>query len=153
MKYFNIIGILVIIAVLVFLGIRMSNTDSGTEPAPADSPAVAFEWGFDFSGAETGAPQTDIALAVEYENGDVVSEYIDTGSGSCNAIDPTEEDTDMVSGTEKIQCYSAGLGQRYKIVQVVDSYHVMRKIFEEALPGYTPPDYQYEMIAQFPLYQ
>jgi hypothetical protein len=95
-----------------------------------------------------GIPNTNIFLEVKYENGIIQNKLIDTTAGSCN--DLPEKDPDSVENSTNIQCYSAGLGYRFKITKGVESYFVERKTFEEALPDYTPPLYQYEVIAEFP---
>ena len=96
-----------------------------------------------------GNPNTDIFLDLAYENGVVANKLIDTVPGGCNELPDNE--VDSMENTKDMQCYSAGLGYRYKITQGVSSYQVQRKTFEEGLPDYTPPAYEYEVVAEFPL--
>ena len=111
----------------------------------------AFAWRFEQANTLNldGNPNTDILLDLTYENGVIKNKLIDTVPGSCNEL--PDNDSDSIENTKDIQCYSAGLGQRYKITQGVSSYQVQRKTFEEGLPGYTPPAYEYEIVAEFPL--
>lgn len=96
-----------------------------------------------------GNPQTNIFLEVKYSDGIIQSKLIDTTPGSCNDLPDSDEDT--VPHSTNIQCYSAGLGYRFKITKGETSYRVERKTFEEALPDYNPSLYEYEVIAEFPL--
>lgn len=95
-----------------------------------------------------GIPNTNIYLEVVYEDVVVEKRLIDTTPGSCNDLPDTESDT--LENSTNIQCYSAGLGYRFKITKGMDGYLVERKTFEEALPDYAPPVYEYEVISEFP---
>lgn len=112
-----------------------------------------FTWSFQESDTLSldGLPETQVMLAITDTHGTTQTKIIDTIPGGCNEIDASEEDTDIVQGTEKIQCYYAGLGHWYKIVQGEDSYAVERKTFEEASPAYDPPTYEYETILEMPI--
>jgi len=116
----------------------------------SDANPVVFAWKFEEADSLNldGAPNTNIFLAITYSNDAVENKLIDTTPGSCNELPDTEEE--IVTNSTMIQCYSAGLGHRYKITRDVDSYLVERKTFEEALPNHTPPLYEYEVIAEFP---
>lgn len=96
-----------------------------------------------------GFPQTNIFLEATYPSGAVQTKLIDTTPGSCN--DLPDPDEGSVSGSTNIQCYSAGLGYRFKVTKGEESYLVERKTFEESLPDYNPPLYEYEVFAEFPL--
>lgn len=111
----------------------------------------SFMWRFEKADTLNldGNPNTDIFLELTYENGVIENKLIDTVPGSCN--DLPDLDTGSVENSTNIQCYSAGLGYRYKITQGENAYLVERKTFEEALPDYNPPPYEYETVAEFPL--
>ncbi len=120
-------------------------------PLPAHSELSAFTWRYQAGALNLdGIPGTKIFLDAVYDNGNVLSREIDEVDGSCNEILPSEEDADIIDGSTKIQCYAAGLGQWFKITKGESSYLVLRKTFEEALPDYASPSYQYESIAEFP---
>lgn len=112
----------------------------------------AFAWRFEQADSLNldGIPETDIFLDVTYQNGEVQTRLIDTVPSSCNELPDTEPDS--VEGTTNIQCYGAGLGYRFKITRNDDLYLVERKTFEEALPDYNPPVYEYETVMEFPIY-
>jgi len=57
----------------------------------------------------------------------------------------------IVAGTSMAQCYSAGEGYRFKIIQGTEVYFVQEKKFEEALPNRTVALYKYETVLEFPL--
>lgn len=96
-----------------------------------------------------GQPQTALFLEATYPGGKVERKLVDTKPGSCN--DLPDPDVDSFPGTMTAQCYAAGLGYRYKVTRGVATYEVKRRSFEEALPGVTPPETSYEVIAEFPL--
>lgn len=108
-----------------------------------------FTWRYEK--AETlnpdGNPNTEVFLEASYPNGVIKSKLIDTTPGSCNDL-PDKEIDSFVNSTN-IQCYYAGLGYRFKIVSGTNSYLVMRKTFEEAMPDYNPPVYEYEIVGEF----
>lgn len=112
----------------------------------------AFAWRFEQADSLNldGIPETDIFLDATYQNGEVQTRLIDTVSSSCNELPDTEPDS--VEGTTNIQCYGAGLGYRFKITRSDESYLIERKMFEEALPDYNPPVYEYETVMEFPIY-
>lgn len=115
------------------------------------APLVSFTWRYQEGALNLdGIPGTKISLDATYANGKVLSKEIDEVDGSCNEITPSEEDMDIVEGSSKIQCYAAGLGQWFKITKSENSYLVLRKTFEEALPDSTSSSYQYESVAEFP---
>lgn len=98
-----------------------------------------------------GIPETNIFLEVRYPNGAVENTLVDTTPGSCNEL--PDSTSDSVLNSTNIQCYSAGLGYVFKITKGPESYLVLRKTFEEALPDQTPPTYKYEVVVEFPLSQ
>lgn len=124
--------------------------DGGTLPPGSKTEVSAFEWRFEEADTLNldGVPNTNVFLEVTYENGETLNKLIDTTAGSCNEL--PEKEADSAENSTDIQCYSAGLGHRFKITKGPASYRVERKTFEEALPDYTPPDYQYEVIAEIP---
>lgn len=95
-----------------------------------------------------GIPETNIFLEVKYPNGEVSKKLIDTTPSSCN--DLPESSPDSVPNSTNAQCYGAGLGYTFKIIKGEESYLVMRKKFEEGLPNYEPPTYQFEQVSEFP---
>lgn len=149
-------GLLLIVVIGIWGYKTYVSKDSYVEPTTVsiqeNTGLPVFTWKFEKADSFNldGMPETDIFLEATYSNGIVRKELIDTTPGGCNAL--PDPDRDSVSGTETIQCYSAGLGQRFKIIKGKESYLVQRKTFEEALPDYTPPPYQYETVAEFPLY-
>ncbi len=112
--------------------------------------APVFVWKFEEADSLNldGIPETDIILEATYSGGKVETKLIDTTPGGCNTLPDSE---DSVAGAQSIQCYSAGLGYRFRITKGENSYNIERKTFEEALPDYEPPVYEYEVIAEFPL--
>lgn len=112
-------------------------------------PVFTFRFVEDDSLNLDGRPQTNIYLDAKYPDSTVLSKLVDTTPGSCNSLPDSNED--IVPNSSIIQCYSAGLGYRFKITKGRESYLVLRKIFEEALPDYTPPLYEYEVVSEFPL--
>ncbi|MES2930745.1 MAG: hypothetical protein V4665_03095 [Patescibacteria group bacterium] len=115
----------------------------------AEPPVFAWKYEKADSLNLDGIPNTNIFLEAKYPGGEVQRKLVDTTHGSCN--DLPDSDKDSVPGTLNIQCYSAGLGYRFKIVQGEKSYLVKRKTFEEALPDQNPPAYEYETVSEFPL--
>lgn len=136
-----------LVLIVGFVVYQGSSVPQGTE---TQHEAVAFAWSYEKAESKNldGLPNTDVVLAVTYADGSVIKKVIDTTPGGCN--DLPENDADSVQGSESAQCYSAGLGYRYKVTKGPDSYRVERKTFEEGQPDYTPPLYQYEVIAEFP---
>lgn len=94
-----------------------------------------------------GFPEAHVFLEVRYPNGKIQNKLIDTMPGSCN--DLPDRDEDSLSNSTNIQCYYAGLGYVFKVIQGEDSYLVMRKTFEESLPDYNPPSSEYEIVSEF----
>ena len=95
-----------------------------------------------------GIPETDVFLEVRYPDGSLESQKVDTVPGGCNEL--ADADDDHAPMSTVIQCYSAGLGYRYKVSKGEREYFVQRKKFEEASPEYEPPFYDYQVIARFP---
>ena len=119
--------------------------DSATTTPPT------FAWRFteDDSKNLDGMYQTNVFLDATYLGGRVESKLIDTTPGGCNELPDAAEDA--LEGIAAAQCYAAGLGYRYKVTEGESSYLVWRKTFEEALPDHTPPQYEYEVVAEYPL--
>jgi hypothetical protein len=158
----KIISIVVLSVILILIISIISShkieTQKITSPKNQDqtatddvsSPAKSFAWRYGNAGEDAyGLSRTKIFLDISYENGQTVSKVIDEVQGSCNDIDPSEDDKDMVVNTTKIQCYAAGFGEWYKIVKGDDSYEVRRKYFTEAEPDVLPPVYEYETVIRF----
>lgn len=144
-----------IILALVIVGVvlvAILNKNKNPEPEVPLAPLVSTQWRFeDFISKDLEIPSTRIFVDAEYQNGKSLSTSVGEAAGSCNVIDPSADDTDMISGSTKIQCYAAGLGHWFKITQGQDVYNIERKTFEEALPDYEPSVYVYETVATFPL--
>lgn len=151
---FILLGILAII----FFGYKAYDEDKSSKKLPivteniSDSEAVFFSWKYEKATSLNldGIPETNIFLEVGYENGTVNSKLVDTTPMGCNDLPDSKEV--VVSGSNVAQCYGAGLGYWFKVTQGPNSYLVERKQFEEALPDQEPVTYQYEVIAEFPLY-
>ncbi len=111
-----------------------------------------FVWKFEEASTLNldGLPETNVFLEATYSNKKVERKLIDTTAGGCNDLPDSDEDS--VQSSNDMQCYSAGLGYRFKITKGDTSYLVKRKTFEEGLPNYTPPAYEYEVVAEFPFY-
>lgn len=147
-KFFTGRAIVITILFLV-LGLFALNNYIYKEKQGEGATATEFTWKFEDASTLNldGNPETDLFLEVTYSNGEVERKLIDTTPGSCNPLPDAEEDS--VPGTENIQCYSAGLGDRYKITQTTEAYLVQKKTFEEALPNQNPSAYEYEIVAEF----
>ncbi len=148
---------LIIVAMFGYLK-KNQQTNSSTEMLEVtkqenlkNSESPVFVWNFedDDSLNLDGNPQTNIYIEAKYPNGVVLNKLVDTTAGSCNILPEVSED--IVPYSSIIQCYSAGLGYRYKIIKEQESYIVQRKTFEEALPNYNPPVYEYETVLEFSL--
>lgn len=141
MVVFAIVGVVFLVATL--------DTDKKTdttleenleENVPTQAPT--FNWAFEEASTlnPDGSPQTNVYLSVNGEQ-----KRIDTVDGSCSENEGETYESD-VSNTGKVQCYYAGLGQRYRIVKIEDSYAVERKLFEEALPDVALPEREWEVV-------
>ena len=161
----KIIGIiffvLIVVAIIIKIGYldrpeyvtQLPEAEKVTLIEPV-STATSFTWRYEDGAKDPdGFPYTRIFLDVTYDNQKVISEMVDEVQGSCNIVDPAEDDKDKVAGMTKIQCYAAGFGEWYKIVKGDDSYEILRKYFVEAEPDVVPPEYKYETVAEFPLLQ
>lgn len=128
-----------------------NKTPDTVQPSAEGTEPPVFFWRFEQADTLNldGIPNTKVFLEATYSNGKVQGRLIDTNPGGCNELPDSEPDS--LSGTKDVQCYVAGLGQRYKITKGVQSYEVKRKTFEEALPDYNPPAYEYDLVAEFPL--
>jgi hypothetical protein len=143
--------IIIVIVVFLFLSAFSFFRDRATEQAK-ESPASSFAWRYEDGGLNPdGLPNTRIGMDVTYEDGFLLSIPVDEVAGSCNAVDISDADTDIVPGTTKIQCYAAGFGQWYRLVRGNSSYEIVRKFFEETPPDIVPAEFEYETVAQFPL--
>jgi len=108
-----------------------------------------FEWKYEKATSLNldGNPETNIFLEVGYSDGTMQGRLIDTVPMGCNDLPDSKE---IVAPNSYVaQCYGAGLGYWYKVTQGENSYLVERKKFEEAIPDYEPPVYQYEIISEF----
>lgn len=161
-EFFTGKAIVFTIALVLVLGFIIFRTSPDSQeaqtPEPsaqtANSEAVAFAWSYEKANSNNldGLPNTNVVLAVTYSDGSVIRKVVDTTPGGCNELSD-ERAADSVAGLETTQCYSAGGGHLYKVTRGSDAYQVERKAFEEGQPDYTPPAYEYEVIAEFPLAQ
>lgn len=149
-------AVIIVLAVCFFLYKKYIsphvNTISTPEGNISSTIDPVFLWSYkkDISLNLDGQPNTIIFLEAKYDNNSILTKTIDSTPGSCN--DLPESDRDSLLGTINIQCYSAGLGYRFKIIKGEEEYLVLRKTFEESLPAYTPPVYEYEVVASFPFF-
>ena len=152
----TLIFIVVIVVTITILGIIKKDTAVEvpvllTQENSTLTPILSFNW--DFKEASTfnldGQAQTEVYLLATYENNMSERKLIDTVDGSCSKL-PGNYEGD-ISNTQKIQCYSAGLGQQYRITSEKNSYLVERKFFEEALPNSPSPDYDWEPLVELSL--
>ncbi len=125
--------------------------DSESEEEVEAEPLSGFSWRFteaDTSNPD-GNPQTKVYLAANYGDGSRVERLVDTVDGSCYELEEDSYESD-VSNTAQVQCYYAGLGQQYRIVEDDSEYVVERKLFEEPLPDFNPPTSEWEIVVSFP---
>ncbi len=128
---------------------RGDNTVPGLVSSEEEIEIPVFVWKYEKADSLNldGFPETHVFLEVRYPNGKIQNKLIDTVPGSCN--DLPDKDEDSAPNSTNIQCYYAGLGYVFKVIQGEDSYLVMRKTFEEGLPDYNPPSSQYEIVSKF----
>jgi hypothetical protein len=152
-KAFKIIVCLLIVGGIAWI-VTSNASQQSSAPNTQTDPASLLRFAWRFEAAPTsddGMPRTQIFLDATYTNDKTISKEVGIVSGSCNEIDPSSTDTDMIPGSSKIQCYAAGLGYWFKIAQQDNMYVVLRKMFEEASPDHTPPSYTYERVTTLPL--
>lgn len=153
---FVIIGL---IAVVIVVALYLFNSSEGavvTNPLQAEQteelpgPAT-FNWRFEEASTNNldGNPQTNVYLTINHD-GRSMERLVDTVDGDCNIVEG-ERYEDDISNAGSVQCYAAGLGQQYRVTQGQYIFLVERKLFEEALPDVTPPVYEWEVVAEFPL--
>lgn len=160
----TIIALIVLVIIAVLLSLAMSSRPSsqadkldqennpGEENEIAMAELFSFSWNFEEAPTMNldGNPQTDVFLIATYENNMTEEKLVDTVDGGCSEMVGESYEGD-ISNTGKVQCYGAGLGQQYRIVAGEDAYLVERKLFEEALPNYEMPDYEWGVVAEFSL--
>lgn len=115
------------------------------------STLLSFTWNYEPAASLNldGLPNTNVFLEAVYSNQEVVRKLIATVPGGCNDLPDTEPDNALNSKTA--QCYSVGLGYRFKVITGEQSYLVQQKEFEEGLPDYAPPETQYKTVSEFSL--
>lgn len=139
---------IVAIVAIVVLGIAIFVYTQLPKEEVVQIEIPTFVWGFkdDDSLNLDGMPRTNIYLdAVYAETKDRT--LIDTVDGGCTVL----EEIEAGSAVATAQCYWAGLGFRYKVVQGAASYQVQRQRFEESSPDYAAPEFEYETIVESPL--
>ena len=115
--------------------------------APTTVPKFTWQFAADKALTLDGLPKTSISLKVVYADGRTETKIIATVPGSCNEL--PDADKDSVKGSKNIQCYAAGAGDRFKIVQGLTSYLVQHQEFEEGSPEYNPPVQPYRTVVEF----
>lgn len=152
--------VLAVVVIAVMIKIGVLNPKINEVPVTAQTPVgetstvSEFAWRYEAGNISLdGLPKTIIYLDTTYQSGKVIPIKVEEVQGSCNAVDPVNEDSDMVAGTEKIQCYAAGFGEVYKIINGTDSYQIVRKHIEEGDPEVKPVDFKYETVASVPFSQ
>lgn len=113
------------------------------------SQPVSFSWEFNDSKTLNldGNPSTDIYLKIKYSNDREERRFVETVPGGCNAL--PEVDSDTLPGTENVQCYYAGFGERFKIIKRENSYILMKQEFQEGSPDNNSPTEEYKKIDEF----
>lgn len=138
-----VIGLLVLIGLCLFAYKTYAPAPAEETPQPAEPAGPpAFSWRFEDADSlnPDGNPETRVLLDVTYADGSKETRLVDTTHASCNELPETEAGI--------IQCYGAGLGYRFRIIESGSRYLVQRKTFEEASPEYEPPAYEYETVLE-----
>ena len=140
------------LALIVLVALFVVNTKP-TEEVPtqgtSNSATTTFAWRFEEAQTMNpdGMPQTNLYLTIEHSN-KKIEQRVDTVDGSCSELEGEKYEGD-VSNTGNIQCYAAGLGQRYRITKNEHTYSAERKLFEEAIPNVAAPVYEWEVVKAF----
>lgn len=154
-----IILLLLIIGIAIVLAMRFGNSDSSKSdissqeeiPFSNQRPEISnnFSWYFEEADVYNldGFKKTDLYLEIVYIDDTTRKQYIDTVDGGCSELIGETHEGD-ISTTGKIQCYYAGFGQHYRIIQQEEDYFVERRFFEEIIPEQIPVDYEWEIIAE-----
>lgn len=144
-------SMLILISGIIVAYCYTKTTSTPKEALIQNSEPPVFVWTYEKADSLNldGLPQTAVFLEVTYPNGLVRRELIDTTDSGCN--DLPDSDADSVPNSHNMQCYGAGLGFRFKVTRGEKLYLVKRKTFEEGLPDYNPPSYEYEVVFEFPL--
>ncbi len=149
----QIILVVVVLALIIPVALFVSNREPVAEviPSPSTSTSASTTFAWRFEEAQTmnpdGMPQTNIYLTIEHSNRKI-EQRVDTVDGSCSELEGEKYEGD-VSDTGNIQCYAAGLGQRYRITKNEHTYSAERKLFEEAIPNVAAPEYEWEVVKEF----
>jgi len=147
---FAVVSSIAIVAlVLVYLKTDEVVMESATVIDKQEETPV-FSWRFVDASTNNldGFPQTHVVLTALYSSNESIDTRIDTVDGGCSQLSDEQYERG-VSTTSKVQCYYAGLGFTYQIINTDERYIVQRKMFEEGLPGDTPKEYEWENIAEF----
>ncbi len=148
MKYIIVIALAFAVVVVGFFTLSPNSNDY-TPDLPTTMKgegAPTFTWSYVESEADS-ITYSEISLTATYENDVTVTKRIDRIEGGCNEY--AEPDSDVYEKSQMIICYYAGLGRYYKVVQEADGYVVLRKVFEEGTPDYTPPVEEYQVVTRF----
>jgi hypothetical protein len=143
MKRLILILILLGIAVAVFAATRRDIQSDEPQLAPM-SPVSGFEWSSQSKDMdEKGIVWTDVYLMVAHADGTNEKKYIASVQGSCNDIDADEP---LALGSSVFQCYAAGFGDKFRVMDSGDAYLLQRQEFQEATPDDTSPLPEFKTI-------
>lgn len=130
-------GVLIVL-VYAYLSQQSSPSEKSAEPITTAAP-ISYSWRLAEADDRNldGFPKTTIFVVTVIEEKQI-ERLVDTVDGGCSIL--TDENQ------ESVQCYYAGLGQKYRIVEHENTYNIERKLFEEALPTTAIPNYEWEVI-------
>jgi hypothetical protein len=119
-------------------------TVSGEEQVAQQSAVTGFTWS---AAAQESDPRdifwSDVYLTVDHADATSEKKYIATVQGSCNELDA---DTRLALDSKLFQCYAAGFGDKFRVIESGDAYLVQRQEFQEASPEDTSPNPQFKTI-------
>lgn len=151
----NVLIVVAIAIVAVLAAVFLLRTEPTPEPAGENTPEVtpqepqAFDWRFETADTlnPDGGARTEVFLDITYDDDSTEERRIDTVDGGCSVL-PSEPGEGDFADAERVQCYYAGLGQRYRITEDDAAYRVERLMFEEALPDVPSPSYEWEVVGE-----
>lgn len=148
MKYLIVVLLSFAVVVVGFFMLSPNNGDYTPDlPTTMKGEGLPdFSWSYATSTVDS-ISYSEISLTATYENDVTEVKRIDRIEGDCNEY--AERDADVYEKSPMIICYYAGLGRYFKVVQEEDGFVVLRKVFEEAAPDYTPPIEEYETVTRF----
>ena len=128
-----------VLALIVLAALFVVNTKPAEDvPTQGTSNSATTTFAWRFEEAQTmnpdGMPQTNLYLTIEHSN-KKIEQRVDTVDGSCSELEGEKYEGD-VSNTGNIQCYAAGLGQRYRITKNHVGERQPRAIFSVSVDGF-----------------